>query len=209
MKVPARQAEFSSETASVDARRVADWIVATDDNRDLPFLIVDKVNAKLFLFDAGGSIRASAPVLLGLARGDDSPPGIGDRKLSMIAPAERITPAGRFVAGKGQNLSGQDVLWVDYDAAISLHRASDAKPDLTSEGRLLRLASASVADNRISHGCINVTVKFYENFIRPTFNATAGIVYILPETRSIGEVFHLPLASAHAERSTSAGMLGG
>ena len=59
-------------------------------------MIVDKVNSQLFLFDAGESLRATAPVLLGLARGDDSPAGIGSRKLSTIRPVERITPAGRF-----------------------------------------------------------------------------------------------------------------
>ena len=49
------------------------------DNGGLPFMVVDKVNARLFLFDAGGALRATTPILVGLARGDDSPPGIGAR----------------------------------------------------------------------------------------------------------------------------------
>src|SRR5579872_6638343 len=112
-----RQADFSTTSPSAEARQVANWVVASSDNHDLPFIIVDKLAARLFMFDGGGTIRATTPALLGLARGDDSPPGIGDRKLSMIARSERITPAGRFVAARGKNLRGQDILWVDYPAA--------------------------------------------------------------------------------------------
>lgn len=184
----ATRADFSGQTASEDARRLADWVTVSGDNDGLPFVIVDKAQARIFAFDSGGLLRGTASVLLGLARGDISPPGIGDRKLSTISAAERITPAGRFVAELGRNLSGQDILWVDYDAAISLHRVIATKP---SERRLERLTSASTLDNRISYGCINVPVNFYEGVVRPIFAATSGIVYILPETRSINEVFAL------------------
>jgi hypothetical protein len=61
-------------------------------------------------------------VLLGLARGDVSVPGIGERKISDINPHERTTPAGRFISEPGRNLSGEDIVWVDYDAAVSMHR---------------------------------------------------------------------------------------
>jgi hypothetical protein len=125
-------------------------------------------------------------VLLGLGKGDKSPDGIGSRKLSSISPAERITPAGRFVAALGENLGGKDILWVDYDAAISLHRVDTAKP---AERRLQRLATPAVSDNRISYGCINVPAQFYETTVSPLFKGTAGIVYILPETRSVEDVF--------------------
>ncbi|RZA07043.1 MAG: hypothetical protein EOP02_37780 [Proteobacteria bacterium] len=94
--------------------------------------------------------------------------------------------------GRGLNLAGQDILWVDYDAAVSLHRMSDRKPGLTAKGRLDRLESATTRDNRISHGCINVSVSFYEDFIEPSFEGAAGIVYVLPETRSVREEFNIP-----------------
>lgn len=190
-----RRADFSGEKASADSRRVADWAIASGDTHGLPFAIVDKVDAKIFVFDGNGAIRGAAPVLLGLARGDDSPPGIGTRKLSDIRPAERITPAGRFVAERGLNLAGQDILWVDYDAAVSLHRVTDVKPGLTAKDRLARLASASARDHRISHGCINVSVAFYDHIIRSSFNGTDGIIYILPETRPINAVFAIPAAA--------------
>jgi len=180
------RANFLGEPASNDARQVADWVVDTADNYSLPFVIVDKKNTKVFVFDGHGHLLGSTPALLGLARGDDTAPGIGDRKLSQIRPEERTTPAGRFVASLGHNLSQQDILWVDYAAAISLHRVLAAN---TKEHRLQRLAAASPLDRRITFGCINVPVKFYDRVVRPAFTQTNGIVYILPEIKSIREVF--------------------
>jgi hypothetical protein len=194
----AAPADFGGEAASEDVRLVADWVVASHDHKGLPFIIVDKAGARLFLFDGGERIRGAAPVLLGLARGDDSPAGIGEKKLAAIRPEQRITPAGRFVAALGHNLSGQDILWVDYAAAISLHRVTDPKPGLTAGGRSARLASASALDNRISHGCINVSGAFFEQVVRPIFGAAGGIVYVLPETRPARALFSIPPRAGHA-----------
>ena len=148
-----KRASFEQEHKSRDARHVADWVVDSSDNRGMPFVIVDKVDAKVFVFDADGRLRGAAPALVGLAQGDDSIPGIGDRKLSDIRPEERTTPAGRFVTSRGCNTHGKDVLWVDYDTAVSLHRVITTNP---TEHRLQRLASPTPLDHRISYGCINV-----------------------------------------------------
>ena len=40
-------ADFLGEIVSKDARRVADWVVASGDNHGLPFVIIDKVAAKM------------------------------------------------------------------------------------------------------------------------------------------------------------------
>jgi hypothetical protein len=165
---------------------VADWVVDSGDNRGMPFVIVDKIDAKVFLFDADGQLRGAAPVLIGLARGDDSIPGIGDKKLSDIRPEERTTPAGRFVASLGYNFHKKDILWVDYNGAVSLHRVVTNNP---AERRLQRLTTPTPLDNRISYGCINVPVKFFNNVVSPAFTGTKGIVYVLPETRSNSEIF--------------------
>lgn len=178
---------FKREQASTEARQVADWVVNSNDNQNMPFMIIDKTNAKVFVFHADGQLRGAASALLGLAVGDDSVPGIGDRKLSSIRPDERTTPAGRFVAALDRNLRGGPILWVDYDAAISLH------PVITSsvkERRAERLATPSPLDNRISYGCINVPVEFFHGVVSPAFTGTDGIVYVLPEARSMREVFH-------------------
>ena len=179
-------ANFERERASHEARHVADWVVDSGDSRSMPFVIVDKKNAKVFVFDADGRLRGAAPALLGLARGDDAVPGIGDRELSSIRPEERTTPAGRFVAALDRNLRGEQILWVDYDAAISMHRVLTTKP---KERRPQRLATPTPLDNRISYGCINVPAKFYENVVSPAFTGTNGIVYVLPEERLMREVF--------------------
>lgn len=171
-----------------DAVAIAQWVAETADNGRLPFIVVDKASATLSLYRPDGTLLASAPVLIGEARGDDSPPGIGDRKLTEIRPFERITPAGRFRASGGLDMSGKDVLWIDYDAAVALHRVPDPKPGMTAESRVRRLASATTSDNRASLGCVNVTTAFYDRYIVP-FSRTTGIVYILPETRSIQAQF--------------------
>ena len=182
-----QKANFLGEPASKDARRVADWVASSGDNNGLPYAIIDKIQAKVFVFDRGGRLRGASFVLLGKARGDDSVPGIGSRKLSAIRPQERTTPAGRFVADLGHDL-GQDILWIDYDAAISLHRVITGN---RGDHRLQRLATTSTVDKRISYGCINVPVKFYDEVVLGAFTGTSGIVYILPETKPIQDVFSL------------------
>ena len=179
-------ADFQGEPHSRDAGQVADWVVGSGDNRGLPCMIIDKVNAKVFLFAKHGAMHAASRALLGLAVGDDSVPGIGDRKMSSIRPEERTTPAGRFVASLGHNSKDSDILWVDYENAISLHRVVTSNPN---DRRLQRLATTSTLDKRISYGCINVPVDFYENFVIPAFRGTKGIVYILPEKRKMREFF--------------------
>lgn len=112
-------------------------------------------------------------------------PDIGRRRLATITPAERTTPAGRFQAALGHDLE-QDILWIDYDSALSLHRVIVGNPE---DRRRQRLASPSPLDNRISYGCVNVPADFYDRVVVPAFTGTVGIVYILPETRSLAEVF--------------------
>jgi hypothetical protein len=181
-----KRANFGGEHASADARHVADWVVDSRDNGRRPFVIVDKVKAKVFVFDPEGNLSGAAPALLGLAPGDDTVPGIGKRKLATIRPEERTTPAGRFVSSMDRDVHGQEVLWVDYDAAISMHRVVTSNP---KERRLQRLGSLTAREHRISYGCINIPAKFYDKVLSPAFKGTDGIVYVLPETRSAREVF--------------------
>ena len=100
---------------------MADWIVRSRDNQGMPYLVIDKTDARVYVFQADGQLRAAASALLGMAVGDESAPDIGQRQLSRIRPDERTTPAGRFVASLGRNLQGGQILWVDYESALSLH----------------------------------------------------------------------------------------
>ena len=184
--VGAHFADFGTESASYDARHLADWIADSRDNADQAFVILDKKFARLYVFDKAAKLRAVSSVLLGAARGDDTVPGIGSRPIAEVRPEERTTPAGRFVAERGHDAHGQDVVWVDYDAAVAMHRVVTTN---LQEHRLERLASPTVADKRISYGCINLPADFYDVQIRPIFAASRAIVYVLPESKPVEQVF--------------------
>ncbi|WP_230208798.1 L,D-transpeptidase [Solemya velum gill symbiont] len=174
------QDKFKSESASRRTRDMADWVVSSRDNRNMPFAIIDKVNAKVYAFNPSGKLYGAAPVLLGLAKGDYSVPGIGDKPLSQIKRSERTTPAGRFVSKIGRNHKGKEILWVDYDQALSLHPVVRGVP---SDRRAQRLSSLTSSDNRISFGCINVPKPFFKNVISEKYSGQSSVVYILPETK--------------------------
>lgn len=171
---------------SPDAARLAQWVRITSDHQGQPFAVIDKQQARLYVFDQRGSLKGDAPILLGLARGDDTVPGIGDKPLSEVQPSERTTPAGRFVAEHGTNARGEHVIWVDYDAAVSMHPVLTTNP---AEHRLERLATPNVDDNRISYGCVNVPKAFFQNVVLKTLAADHPVVYVLPEVHRMAQVF--------------------
>jgi len=168
------------------AGQVLNWVIASGDNGDLPFMVIDKVAAVVAVFDPKGEMLGQTPALFGVTPGDDSAPGVGDRELSEITPEERTTPAGRFVSKFGPAAGGRNVLWVDYATSISLHPVVTTKK---KERRLQRLRSTTPEDNRITYGCINVPARFYTNVVRPHFREDIGVVYILPEVKSLTEAF--------------------
>lgn len=183
---PPRLADFHGERPTPQARFVANWVVGTGDNQRHAIVIVDKEDARVYVFAPDGTLQDSAPALLGSARGDDSVPGIGAKPLSEVKPEEKTTPAGRFVAEPGRNSHGEDIIWVDYDAAVSMHRV---RPLVASERRLERLATLTTEDNRISFGCINLPVTFYEDVLGPAVRDYGAIVYVLPEVKTAQQVF--------------------
>lgn len=185
------------EPLSSEAAALYDWVVASRDHQGLPFMIVDKRRARLWVFDRAADLKGDAPVLLGSAIGDHIAPGIGDMKLSEIDPKDRTTPAGRFVAEIGTNLRGEDVVWVDYDSGLSMHRVLTTNP---AERRPQRLQTPTPNDNRVSAGCINVPTTFFESVVIGTVKASNSVVYVLPESQPMQSVFRL----ASAPRQTRA-----
>jgi len=174
---------------------VAAWVVGSGDNRKLPFAVVDKDAAQVLVFSADGKLRGLAPALVGSAVGDDSSPGVADRELKDIPADDRTTPAGRYLAAYGPAVGGKKVLWVDYASAVSIHPLPATRAS-KKEKRKERLSSATPEDNRITHGCINVSSAFYTKVVRPTFNE-GGVFYVLPDSASLKTAFpgFVPLAS--------------
>jgi len=161
-------------------------VLITSNHQHMPFLVVDKLCASVFVFDLNGKLLGAAPALIGTTVGDEAADGIGSRQLDSIGVEDRTTPSGRYLAYLGLNLLNEKILWVDYDTAISLHTVVTKVP---GENRVERLTSITSSDNRISFGCINVSKSFFQKIVEPAFKKSNGIVYILPDSHAIEEVF--------------------
>jgi hypothetical protein len=196
------RADFRGLPASEETRAVAQWSLASGDTRGRPFAVVDKKEARLFVFSASGRLVGAAPALLGLARGDDSAPGVGRKVSTGIPRQERTTPAGRFDSEPGHNISGEAIVWIDYDAAVAIHRLRPAAP---SERRPQRLASGTPADKRISLGCVVVEEAFYDQVVAPTLGRQRGVVYVLPETRDWRAEFGIGSLATGGSREAGTG----
>ena len=172
--------------AQADVSAFAARAVATGDTRGQVFAVIDKVAATVSMYDATGKLMASSPVLLGQAKGDVSVPGIGERPMAAIEQHERTTPAGRFKSEPGENLTGEKIVWIDYEAAVSMHRL---RPSNKLEKRPERMATKTPLDNRITYGCVNVPAEFYDRWVLPLLGKTSGVVYVLPETQPVKKIF--------------------
>jgi hypothetical protein len=186
-------ADFSAMEAerapTADARHMADWVVQRRDNGRMPFMVLDKRDARLYVFDAQGHLLDQTPVLLGSAHGDETYPGIGDVPIADVKPYQRTTAAGRFVTRPGLDADHTDVVWLDYDAALAMHRVINK---VKSERRLQRIASPNPKVRRISWGCINIPIAFFDTYISPVFGKRSGVTYVIPERKTFAEVFEKP-----------------
>jgi hypothetical protein len=184
---PVKQPDATEMTVdpTPSAQRVIGWVGSSRDHGKLPYAIIDKQAARIWLFNAKGERIADAPVLIGIMAGDDATPGIGAKSLAEIGPAEKTTPAGRFLAKFGVAAGKTRVLWVDYATSVALHTIPPGNP---KEKRVARMVSPDIADNRITFGCINVPKLFYAQ-VRPLFAKRGGYVYILPDLKQPEDVF--------------------
>ena len=153
---------------------------AANDARGLPFALVDKVGAVLYVFGADGRLRGATPALLGRSRGDLADPAAAERlrQQGSLPVAMRTTPAGRYRSEPGHNLKGESLVWFDYDAALAIHRL---RPSPAQEQRPQRLASVTAEDNRITLGCVVVAPDFFDRVVAPVLGRGPGVVYVLPE----------------------------
>ena len=173
------------QSASREVLDTVEWVGATRDNAGLPFVVVDKVNARVYAFTPAAQLKATAPVLLGGGVGDTVLVG-PDVPMSAIPVQKRITPAGRYPSRLVIDNHGKTVLLVDGPNLITMHIVAKGTP---AQRRAERLASAAADDNRVSFGCINVPPAFFTSVLDPDFRPGQGIVYVLPEKTTAAQLF--------------------
>ena len=183
--LPVNAPLFRLQSASAEVQATANWVAASKDNKGLPFIVVDKVNAQIYSFTPFAQLKATAPVLLGMGKGDVAlvPQ---DAPMSAMPPDKRITPAGRYQSYLVRDNHNKVVLLVDGPNLITIHPVAKGTP---AQRRAERLASVTSGDNRISFGCINVPPAFFANVVDPDFRPRQGIVYVLPEKTTAAQLF--------------------
>lgn len=172
-----KELDFASE----EVRKTVSWVKKNKDNRTLPYAIIDKKNAHIFVFDAKSKIVDHGPVLLGIAKADRIDPKTLKAPLSSIGKKDRVTPSGRYHSVLGPDHRGKEVLWIDPVYAIALHPVAN----VPGQRRKTRLQSATAEDNRITWGCINISSPLFKSVLSPLFKPQAGFVYILPESSPV------------------------
>lgn len=182
---PASSAQdFLQTQASSETRNAVAWIQRTADARGLPHAVVDKRAARIYVFHADGRLAGESAALLGSAPGDHTVTGVGEEaQTGFVAPEARTTPAGRFDAVPGQNKSGEHIVWVDYESAFAIHRL---RPGFAYKARADRLGGVQSRSMRVSWGCVVVPVAFYEEVVQKVLGSSRSVVYVLPETRTVG-----------------------
>jgi hypothetical protein len=71
---------------------VADWVVDSRDHKKMSFVIVDKKDAKVYVFNPSGQLKDASAALLGSAPGDDSVPASATSRLRKYCPKRRPRP---------------------------------------------------------------------------------------------------------------------
>ena len=164
---------------SDDVWQMARHVRDSTDHALLPFAIVDKRAATLAVFHADGRLAGSTSALLGSVYGDSTVDGVGERaQRRALRQGDATTPAGRFISQPGHNHTGEEVVWVDLQAAFAIHRL---RPGPAKAGRARRLASADPGLKRVSEGCVVVSVAFFTGVVLPLLGRQPAVIYVLPE----------------------------
>lgn len=164
-----------SEVGDAFARQM----MSSADHGSLPFAVIDKQSGWIAVYRADRSLAGESAVLIGQDPGDIASPGVGERtQQGRLRSGDRTTPAGRFVSESGRNLDGEAVVWIDYEAALAIHRL---RPGAGNADRRRRLESVRGDDKRVSAGCVVVPVAFYQAVVGPVLGRGAAVIYILPE----------------------------
>lgn len=155
------------------ASAVNSWVQQSKDNAGRPYIIADKQSGEIHIVGADGTVKATAPALYGRKMGDGMT--IGETPAGIFTIHQEAAPA-----SYGGDLQ-QFATAPDGDV-YAIHRVlTNNKQD-----RPGRLASPTAEDNRISLGCINIPADLYNKYLSGKFD---GKLYVLPDQRSLGDVF--------------------
>jgi hypothetical protein len=183
----ARTPDFKGKSVSKPVRRMTEWVAANGDNEGRIFVVADKQAGTASFFDAEGKLIRHVPALFGKTVGDFTSDEILGKSTHTVTNSEKITPAGRFETRNRMSSSGNGLVTVYREggvADLAFHKVYLKKP---AEKREQRLASKTGADNRVSHGCINLGTADASELL-PMLEG-GSVTYILPETKEGKESF--------------------
>ena len=148
-------------------------IVEQNDNQGKQFIVADKQAGTLTMYTASGQQITSTPALFGKTEGDsvsskNTPSGRFETKQANVR-TEGYGGSAQVLTQNGQNLQLGG-------SSYAIHRVYTK---YASENRQGRLDTPTASDNRISHGCINVPVDFYDTYLDSDQDT---VVYVMPET---------------------------
>lgn len=178
---PVKKADLKGATLSSHAQRMANWVVANGDNAGKMFVIADKKAGTASFFDKNGVLIRHVPALYGSTISDFTTDKILAKSTHVISNAEKITPSGRFETWNKVSTTGNGIVAVYREgdrSNLAFHKVYLKKPE---QQREQRLATPTGEDNRVTHGCINLTLKDAKELI-PLMDG-GSVTYILPETK--------------------------
>lgn len=185
----ARMSPAAQEVYSTLYPAIKDKLVANDKL----MLIVDKPNARLFVFRPDGSLLIDKKVLLGKTKGDYY-------KGNSDVVANRITPAGLFNLGlrDATRSEGEARTAGEYDfkKVFVLDKAIDGEYSVTlfhsvwtheadGQQRLNALKTEDPANSRYSFGCINVDKATYGSLVNNHLSQMDGAaMFVVPDNQA-------------------------
>jgi hypothetical protein len=168
---------------SVLAQSVYESMAPTARASGKGFIIADKPNGMLHVFNADGSMLVQDAALYGKDIGDT------EGKVSSLEGGKKITPAGNYTlrAAANADYAGGKLLQLvetkdTNNAYIAVHAAYLGDP---KEQRLQRLASPGAEGKRISYGCVNTTHDTFLKSILPNIDSlNGGMIFVLPDAQT-------------------------
>ena len=188
--VPAEVAKNMSSSAQMAFANIFPAIQAELKAKNKFFVLTDKPNARVFIFDANGKPILDKKVLVGKTMGD-----FYKGKTDIVS--NRITPAGLFTLGlrNAARGGGEAVTAGHYDfgKVFVLDKAIDGEYSITlfhsvwthekdSKQRLAALQKEGAEDSRYSFGCINVDKESYGMLVSKYENQMDGAkMFVVPD----------------------------